>query len=229
MAQYSILFTQAQRVSALSAVKSLLGECEAYELAFAPSMRFIDPEAFDTNYHEVITKAAVAESVVVFDDALYHFLASNETLKDKLVHINTWIEQHCTHLKASLDAPIALYSGPQVAHAEAMETFIKRANLPRIAMNRSFAAFGEGFMHVNEALACRMAGDVLLDAVDCGARLLVTSDNAAFSFFVNNAMRIQCEAGRDVPIKVLHTAQLAAYLMGHSDKSALGFKPEILA
>jgi heterodisulfide reductase subunit B len=85
----------------------------------------------------------------------------------------------------------------------------------------------------NENIAFKKAGNIVLDAFDSGADIVVV-DNKESHFMMDQSVK-KCEkaTGRDIRISILNISQMVALAIGITDKEKLGLdqhkiKPEFI-
>jgi len=100
-----------------------------------------------------------------------------------------------------------------------------------------FASAGssDGFdiVAANSTIAYKKAGNIVLDAYDSGAEILVVDSKESHFMMDQLVKKCACETGRDIKIPILNISQIVALAIGMTDKSKIGLdghkiKPEFV-
>ncbi len=94
-----------------------------------------------------------------------------------------------------------------------------------------FSARGDGFdiVGADEAVAYKKAGNIIFDAIDSGAEILVV-DSKETHFMIDQGKK-KCEkaVGRDIRVPVLNISQMVALAIGITDREKLGLDTHKIA
>lgn len=78
-------------------------------------------------------------------------------------------------------------------------------------------------LQADKQFTYRLAGQVLLDAVDNNADFIIVNDSDSFTLFDNNQKDIACTIGRDIDLPIVTAKQFNKMLNGEKDQVKLGF------
>ncbi len=127
------------------------------------------------------------------------------------------------------DFKIAFYSGSFACDVvdeveESAKALFMLLGAEIVPFSRARYADGFEIVDTNPEVAFRKAGDIVLDAFDSGADILVV-DNMETHFMLDQN-RLACEkaVGRDFRIPILNVAQITALAVGLIDKKEIGLQ-----
>jgi hypothetical protein len=102
-----------------------------------------------------------------------------------------------------------------------------------VDFSRSTYADGFDIVDTNPEVAFKKAGNIMLDAFDSGAEILVVDNRESHFMFDQNKLALEKATGRDLRMPVLNIAQIVALAVGIADKEKIGLdahqiQPEFL-
>jgi succinate dehydrogenase/fumarate reductase-like Fe-S protein len=88
----------------------------------------------------------------------------------------------------------------------------------------SRATYADGFdiVDTHPDIAFKKAGNIVLDAFDSGADILVVDNRESHFMFDQNKLALEKAVGRDIRIPILNIAQMVALAVGITDKEKIG-------
>ncbi len=92
----------------------------------------------------------------------------------------------------------------------------------QIAFNSDSKACGAGIVDVEQTIAYKKAGTILISAFDNNADILVVDSQEALTMLDTNISLCEKAVGREVSLQILTPSQLAAIATGVTDKKELG-------
>ncbi len=130
------------------------------------------------------------------------------------------IEESIAHRFEGFNA--AFYHGPRTDREsmDAASELLRRVGADEIRFSRSIMGCGEGLAKSASEIAYEKAGNILLDAFDSSADLFIVPDAAQLRMF--DIRKCSKAVGREIDIQVMSVAQLAAVVLGYTDKKAIG-------
>jgi len=95
----------------------------------------------------------------------------------------------------------------------------------------AFSVRGDGFDIVidDASVAYKKAGNIIFDAIDCGAEIIVVDSKE--SHFMMDQCKKECEkaVGRDIRVPILNISQMVALAVGIMDKEKIGLDAHKIA
>ena len=130
------------------------------------------------------------------------------------------IEESIAHRFEGFNA--AFYHGPRTDRAamDGASELLRCVGADEIRFSRSIMGCGEGLAKSASEIAYEKAGNILLDAFDSSADLFIVPDAALLRMF--DIRKCSKAVGREIDIQVMSVAQLAAVVLGYTDKKAIG-------
>jgi len=98
---------------------------------------------------------------------------------------------------------VAYYFGGGSDNSEAIAEKISALGATMVSFSRAHKLSGRTLFDTNQELAFKKAGTTLLDALDCGADILVVEDMETCNMFKKNLFYIERTMGRDIPLKLI--------------------------
>ncbi len=123
---------------------------------------------------------------------------------------------------------VAFYSGNfscknyQVVQDSA-ESILTTIGAKIVDFNSSDRADGSDLVEVAPQIAYKKAGNIMLDAHDCGAEILVVDSQLSHFMMDQNVKNNQENTGRDIKIPVLSLAQIVCLALDFANPDVLGF------
>jgi len=81
----------------------------------------------------------------------------------------------------------------------------------------------------NKSFTYKIAGKVLLDAIDNNADFILVNNQKNFSLLDSKQKEIECAIGRDINLPIVTTEQFSSILSGEKDPTKLGFNKHKVA
>ena len=98
---------------------------------------------------------------------------------------------------------IAYYYGGASNNSEAISKKIAALGATMVSFSRAHKLSGLTLLEDRRELAFKKAGTTLLDALDCGADILVVEDTEAYTMFKKNLPAIERTVGRDIELTLI--------------------------
>ena len=100
---------------------------------------------------------------------------------------------------------IAYYAGAVTGKTESIHEKIIQANSKVVLFSRTNKLSGLSLLEDNKQLAYTKAGTTLLDALDCGAEVLIVEKNEVLAMFQKHISGIEKAIGRDIDLALIST------------------------
>ena len=146
------------------------------------------------------------------------------------------VKSACKH--PFTDFKVAFYSGSFACEdLDEVETYaqdtLDAIGAQQIGFTRATYADGFDIVDTHPDIAFQKAGNIVLDAFDSGADILVVDNRESHFMFDQNKLALEKAVGRDIRIPVLNFAQMVALAVGITDKEKIGLdkhkiKPEFI-
>ena len=215
-------------------------ECTLYP----PSKNMDEVDALKESFRVVGIKGYTDEEMGYYDKA-ENVLASHFSVKKdedcalETIIDNITIEKIVEKLKYPFENfNVAFYAGSfECEHVvevqKAAEELLKAIGAKVVKFENSDVADGFDVVAHNKTIGYKKAGNIILDAYDSGAEILVV-DNRETHFMIDQKVK-ECESavGREIHIPVLNISQMVALSIGITNKEKLGLdshkiKPEFI-
>ena len=110
-------------------------------------------------------------------------------------------------------------------HISNYDKIAKQIGLNLVKNNKMVYANPATLMRVNRDLALKIAGDIILDAIDSGVDMMIVSDMSSFIIFNEYVKDIEHLTSREIDIPILSISQLILMSFGVTslDRLALGY------
>jgi len=115
---------------------------------------------------------------------------------------------------------IAMHYGTNAREKALGEKLIQMLQATPVDFKRATRAGGEAIVDDAPAVAYHKAGNILLDAFDANADIMVVDSERTRRHFIDK--RCAKAVGREIDLQVITTAQLVAAATGTTDKKSLG-------
>ncbi len=127
------------------------------------------------------------------------------------------------------DFKVAFYSGSFACDAlDEVETYVRRTleTIGATPLHFSRERYADGFdiVDTNPEIAFVKAGQIVLDAFDSGADILVVDNRESHFMFDQNRAALEKAAGRDIRLPVLNIAQMVALAVGVTNREKIGLE-----
>ncbi len=106
---------------------------------------------------------------------------------------------------------IAYYSGLNNSNTEEVHSKIIIYGAELISFARQDKLIGTSLLNDNKVLAYHKAGATLLDALDCGAQLLIVENKNDFDMFNDHYANITKIIGRDIELSMIMASDFDAF------------------
>ncbi len=131
------------------------------------------------------------------------------------------------------DFRVAFYEGSFACDVlaevdEGAKALLRTLGAKVIEFERSSYADGFDIVDTHPEVAFKKAGNIMLDAFDSGAEILVVDNQESHFMFDQNVRALEKAVGRDIRLPVLNIAQMVALATGITDKEKLGLNRHII-
>lgn len=115
---------------------------------------------------------------------------------------------------------IATYEGSEEGM---IEPLVKKSGAVHIDIAARHEDLASHSRQVDKNFSCKIAGDILLQAMDKNADFILVKNEKTRDFFDKNQKKMQHLTGREIGLSVLSQNQFIQLLEGEKDRSKLGF------
>lgn len=115
---------------------------------------------------------------------------------------------------------IATYEGTEPG---AIESLVKKSGAVHINIPSKHEDITPYSQHVDKNFSCKIAGDILLQAMDKNADFILVKNEKTRDFFDKNQAKMQRLTGREIGLSVICQEQFVQLLEGERDRAKLGF------
>lgn len=154
-----------------------------------------------------------------------------------IVHILDFLlkDENLEKLKEMISTPLKDFK-VAIHYGERFATTKKGANLDRLSeliellgaevlkLDSRYSPNGYQLSNIDRGLTYSLSGEILLEAFDSGADMVLSLDSTSLLIFDKYQKAIECRVGRDIKIPVLNLPQLILLATGERDSKNLGFE-----